>query len=130
MGPSRPVHQLGARERQILDALFRLEEGSVADVRAELPEPPSYSSVRTMIRLLESKGFLKHREQGAKYMYRPTQSARAASKSAVVHVLKTFFHGSPSAALAAILDVSSDKLTEHDLARMKQLIERAKQDGV
>jgi len=130
MGPSRPVHQLGARERQILDALFRLEEGSVADVRAELPDPPSYSSVRTMIRLLETKGFLKHRERGAKYIYRPTQSGQAASKSAVVHVLKTFFHGSPSAALAAILDVSSDRLTEEDLARMKQLIERAKRDGV
>ena len=125
MGPSRPVHQLGARERQILDALFRLEEGSVADVRGELPDPPSYSAVRTMIRLLESKGFLKHRGGGQVHLS-PHAIPRTASKSAVLHVLKTFFRGSATEALAAILNVSSDKLTDDDLARMKRLIEEAR----
>jgi len=129
MGPSPPTHQLGARERQILDAIFRLGEASVTDVRAQLPDPPSYSAVRTMIRLLESKGYLKHRAQGARYIYRPTQSRQTASKSAVLHMLKTFFRGSATDALAAILNVSSDKLTDEDLARMKQLIDQTRQAG-
>ncbi len=129
MRASRPVHQLGARERQILETIFRLQEASVADVRAELPDPPSYSSVRTMIRLLEKKGFLQHRALGAKYVYRPTQSLQAASKSALRHMLDTFFQGSPSDALAAILNVTSDKLTDQDLARMKAMIERARREG-
>jgi predicted transcriptional regulator len=123
------VHKLGARERQILDVIFHLGEASVADVLRLMPDPPSYSSVRTMIRLLETKGFLKHRARGAKYVYRPTQSLETASNVAVLHVLKTFFRGSATDALAAILNVSSDKLTDEDLARMKQLIERARQDG-
>jgi predicted transcriptional regulator len=128
MRSSRPVHQLGARERQILDAVFRLKEASVADVRAQLPDPPSYSSVRTMIRLLEKKGFLQHRALGAKYVYRPTQSLQAASKSALRHMLDTFFQGSPSDALAAMLNVTSDRLTDQDLARMKEMIERARRE--
>jgi predicted transcriptional regulator len=129
MRTRRPVHQLGARERQILETVFRLQEASVADVRAQLPDPPSYSSVRTMIRLLEKKGFLQHRPLGAKYVYRPTQSLQAASKSALRHMLDTFFQGSPSDALAAILNVTSDKLTDQDLARMKDMIERARREG-
>ena len=128
--PRLPSFQtLGARERQILDLIFHLGEASVGDVLTRMADPPSYSSVRTMIRLLESKGFLKHRVEGTKYVYRPTQSLQTASKSAVLHVLKTFFRGSASDALAAILNVSSDKLTEEDLARMKQLIEEARKDG-
>src|SRR5579863_5919904 len=125
-----PNHQLGARERQILDVIFHLGEASVGDVLQRLTDPPSYSSVRTMIRLLERKGLLKHRVEGAKYIYRPTQSRATASRSAVLHVLKTFFRGSASDALAAILDVSSDELTAKDLARMQQLIEQARQAGV
>jgi predicted transcriptional regulator len=129
MKNSRPVHQLGARERQILDVIFRLQEASVGDVLAELPDPPSYSSVRTMVRLLEKKGYLQHRADGAKYVYRPTQSMQAASKSALRHTLDTFFQGSPSDALAAILNVTSDRLTDEDLARMKDMIERARREG-
>ena len=128
MRSSRTVHQLGARERQILEVIFRLQEASVADVRALLPDPPSYSSVRTMVRLLEKKGYLQHRAQGPKYVYRPTQSLQAASKSALRHMLDTFFQGSPSDALAAILNVTSDKLTDQDLARMKEMIERARRE--
>lgn len=129
MGRLPPNHQLGARERQILDAIFHLGEASVGDVLERLPEPPSYSSVRTMIRLLERKRFLKHRVEGAKYIYRPAQSRATASKSALLHVLKTFFRGSATDALAAILNVSSDELTEDDLARMEQLIEQARKQG-
>lgn len=128
MRARRPVQKLGARERQILETVFRLQEASVAEVREALPDPPSYSSVRTMIRLLEKKGFLQHRALGAKYMYRPTQSLQAASKSALRHMLDTFFQGSPSDALAAILNVTSDRLTDQDLARMKDMIERARRE--
>ena len=71
---------LGRRERQIMDVVYRLGEASVGDVLKQLPDPPSYSSVRTMIRLLESKGFLKHRREGTKYVYRPTQSRETASR--------------------------------------------------
>lgn len=128
MRARRPVQKLGARERQILETVFRLQEASVAEVREALPDPPSYSSVRTMIRLLEKKGFLQHRALGAKYVYRPTQSLQAASKSALRHMLDTFFQGSPSDALAAILNVTSDRLTDQDLARMKDMIERARRE--
>lgn len=125
-----PNHQLGARERQILDVIFHLGEASVGDVLQRLPDPPSYSSVRTMMRLLERKRLLKHREEGTKYIYRPTQSRATASKSAMLHMLKTFFRGSATDALAAILNVSSDELTENDLARMHQLIEQARKEGM
>jgi predicted transcriptional regulator len=129
MGRTQPNNSLGARERQILDAIFRAGEASVGDVLRQLPDPPSYSAVRTMIRLLEKKGFLKHRVDGMKYVYRPTQSLGTASKSALRHVLKTYFRGSATDALAAILDVSSDELRDEDLARMAQLIEQARRRG-
>ena len=111
------AHDLGRRERQIMDVIYRLGEASVRDVLAELPDPPSYSAVRTMIRLLEEKGFLKHRRDGRRYAYRPTQSHEKASRSALRHVLTTFFEGSASAAAAAILDVSGE-LADEDLKRM------------
>jgi predicted transcriptional regulator len=127
--PRKPSsHQLAARERQIVDVVFRLGEASVGEVREQLSDPPSYSAVRTMIRHLETKGYLKHRVEGLKYIYRPTQSIETASKSAVVHVLRTFFRGSATDALAAILDVTSDQLTDDELARMKRLVEQARKD--
>ncbi len=86
--------ELGARERQIMDVLFAMGEASVGEVRDRLADPPSYSAVRTMIRLLESKGLLKHRQEGTKYIYRPTQSKASASKSALNHLVATFFGGS------------------------------------
>jgi predicted transcriptional regulator len=129
MGRTSPSHGLGARERQILDVIYRLGEASVGDVLGQLPDPPSYSSVRTMIRLLETKGVLRHRVHGTKYVYRPTQSRQTASKSALRHVLTTYFRGSAADALAAMLDVSSDELADEDLARMEQLIEQARKRG-
>lgn len=118
---------LGARERQIMDIVFGLEEASVGDVHQRLPDPPSYSSVRTMIRLLESKGLLQHRQQGLKYIYRPTQSKRVASKSAMKHVVQTFFGGSASEAVVALLE--SEKLSEGDLAQIEQIIQQARKEG-
>ena len=85
---------LGARERQILDAIYQLGEASVAEVLARLADPPSYSAVRTMIRALEAKGLLRHRQIGTRYVYRPTRLRESASRSALAHVMRTFFGGS------------------------------------
>ena len=123
---SEPV-PLGARERQIMDIVFGLGEASVGDVHQRLADPPSYSAVRTMIRLLESKGLLQHRQQGLKYIYRPTQSKRVASKSAMKHVVETFFGGSASEAVVALLE--SEKLSEGDLAQIEQIIQQARKEG-
>src|SRR3954469_15051278 len=129
MPKKHQANGLGARERQILDAIYQLGEASVADVLADLPDPPSYSAVRTMIRMLEKKGLLRHRQSGTKYVYRPTHSHESASRSALTHVLQTFFGGSATDAVAAILDVSASKLTPNDLERLEQLIEQARKEG-
>ena len=118
---------LGARERQIMDTIFALGEASVSDVHQKLQDPPSYSAVRTMIRLLESKGLLKHRQEGMKYVYRPIQSKESASKSALSHLIKTFFGGSPSDAMAALFE--TEKLTKKDLQNMEALIQEARKEG-
>ncbi len=129
MGKKRTQHDLGRRERQIMNVIYQLEEASVGDVLAQLPDPPSYSAVRTMIRLLESKGFLRHRREGTKYVYRPTQSRESASQSALKQLMKTFFAGSATDAVAAILDANSDELTEDDLERLERLIDKARKEG-
>lgn len=128
MGKKKSNRDLGARERQILGIVFELGEASVSDVVQKMPDPPSYSSVRTMIRLLESKGFLKQiRREGTKYIYKPTQSRNAASKSALRHVLRTFFSGSAPDAVAAILD--AENLSPNDLERIEELIDEARKEG-
>jgi BlaI family transcriptional regulator, penicillinase repressor len=119
--------ELGARERQIMDAIFALGEASVSDVQQKLADPPSYSAVRTMIRLLETKGLLKHRQEGTKYVYRPIQSKDSASKSALSHIVKTFFDGSPSDAVAALFE--TEKLTKNDLTQIETLIQQARKEG-
>lgn len=125
----KKTHELGRRERQILDVIFKLGEASVADVLEQLPDPPAYDSVRTMIRVLESKGLLRHRREGTKYVYRPTQSHKSASKSALSHLMNTFFRGSASDTVAAVFDLASDDLDEAELAQLERLIERARKEG-
>lgn len=120
---------LARRERQIMDVIHRLGEASVGEVLAEIPDPPSYSAVRTMIRHLEAKRLLKHRQDGKRYVYKATQSHDVASRSALRKVLDVFFAGSASDAVAAILDVSGDKLSPEDLKRMADLIQQARAEG-
>lgn len=122
-------HDLARRERQIMDAIHLLGEASVSEVLAHLADPPSYSAVRTMIRHLEAKRLLKHRQVGKRYVYKATQSREAASRSALGKLLKVFFAGSASDAFAAILDVSGDKLAPEDLDRMEKLIQKARLEG-
>jgi predicted transcriptional regulator len=120
---------LGARERQIMDAIHRLGEASVNEVRDQLPDPPSYSAVRTMIRLLEQKGWLRHRQEGVKYVYRSTQPLDRARKSALRHLLDTFFRGSTGDAVAALLDLSSEELTPEEFDRLTKLIDDARNEN-
>ncbi len=129
MGKKKPAGELGNRERQIMDAVFQLGEATVSQVRELLVDPPSYSSVRTMLRHLESKGLLRHREDGKRYVYRPTQRRDSARKSAVNRVLDTFFAGSAADAVASILGDNSKKLTEQDLDKIDKIIEQARKAG-
>jgi predicted transcriptional regulator len=112
-----------------MDTIHQLGEASVNDVLAQLPDPPSYSAVRTMMRLLEEKGFLKHRREGMKYVYRSTVAPDKARRSALQHLLKTFFAGSAGDAVAAVLDISGDKISPEELDRLARLIEDARKEG-
>ncbi|MCA9130876.1 MAG: BlaI/MecI/CopY family transcriptional regulator [Planctomycetales bacterium] len=127
MAKKKSATQLGARERQIMDVIYHLEEASVGEVHQRLPDRPSYSAVRTMIRLLESKGLLKHRQDGTKYVYRPTRSKTVASRSALRHLVNTFFGGSPSDTVTALFE--SEALTEQDLQHIQTLIDQARREG-
>ena len=129
MAKKKPVEALARRERQIMDVIHQLGEGTVSEVQEQLADPPSYSSVRTMIRLLESKGLLSHRQDGKRYVYKTTQSREAASRSALRKLMDVFFAGSATDAVAAILDVSSDTLEPGDLERMAKLIRQARTEG-
>jgi len=119
-------NQLGARERQIMDAVHQLGEGSVSDVRRKLADAPTYSTVRTMLRILETKGYLKHRRDGIKYVYRPTEAPETARRSALLHLLNTFFAGSAGDAIATILDLPTEKMTSEDYERLARQIEEAR----
>ena len=119
---------LSRRERQIMDIVYELNEASAKEIMAKLPEPPSYSAVRAMISKLENKGHLKHRESELKYVYSPTVDQNAAGKSAISRLLKTFFDGSASQAMNALIDLSGDKISKQELEELEILIEQAKQN--
>jgi len=120
---------LSRRERQIMDILYERGKASAADVRQAMPDAPSYSAVRAMLRVLEEKGHVRHQEQGLKYVYLPVVAATKARRSAVKHVMDTFFSGSPEQIVAALLDVSAARLTREELDRMAAMIEQAKREG-
>ena len=120
---------LSRRERQIMDILYRNGKASANDVRDAMDDAPSYSAVRAMLRVLEEKGHVRHQAEGLKYVYVPTVARDKAKRSAVKHMLETFFNGSPEQAVAALLDVASTRLTREELDRMAQLIEQAKKEG-
>jgi BlaI family transcriptional regulator, penicillinase repressor len=124
-----PLSQLGRRERQIMDVIFRLERASVAEVLAELPDAPSYSAVRGMLGLLEQKGYLQHEQDGPRYVYLPTADPEQAKRGALAHVVDTFFNGSMEAAVAAMLGEVRPTLSQEELDRLARLIEDARRDG-
>jgi BlaI family transcriptional regulator, penicillinase repressor len=117
------------RERQIMEILYQRGKASASEVREAMDDAPSYSAVRAMLRVLEDKGHVRHQEEGLKYVYVPVVARDKAKRSAVKHVLDTFFAGSPEQIVAALLDVSAAKLTREELDRMSEMIEKAKREG-
>jgi BlaI family transcriptional regulator, penicillinase repressor len=124
------VVHLSRRERQILDILYQHGRASAADVQQALPDPPSYSAVRAMLRILEDKGHIRHEQDGPRYVYRPTIARDNAKRSALRHILQTFFDGSAEQAISALLDESSSKLSGAELDRLARLIDQARNSGV
>ena len=120
---------LSRRERQIMDILYQRGKASASDVRESMEAAPGYSAVRAMLRVLEEKGHVKHQAEGMKYVYVPVVARDKAKRSAVKHVMETFFNGSAEQIVAALLDVSSTRLTREELDRMSEMIEQAKQEG-
>ena len=120
------VHKLSRRERQILGILFRLGPASVADVREALPDPPGYSSVRALLRILEEKGHARHIEEGGKYLYSPVETRQSAASSALRQVIDNFFAGSVEGVVATLLTEYEADLSEGEFERLAGLIERAK----
>jgi BlaI family penicillinase repressor len=119
---------LARRERQIMDILFRRGRATAAEVMAELPGDPSYSTVRTQLRVLEQKGHVRHETDGVRFVYMPAVARHAARKSALRHVVDTFFDGSPEKAVAALLGGDSTRLSPDQLQRISEMIEKARKE--
>jgi predicted transcriptional regulator len=124
-----PETHLSRRERQIMDVLHQRGRASAAEVQAALPDPPSYSAVRALLRILEEKGHLKHRRDGARYVYVPRVSQHTARRSALRRVVSTFFEGSVARTMAALLESGDTRLTEAELQKMEELINQARKEG-
>jgi BlaI family penicillinase repressor len=121
-----PAPQLSRREREIMDVLYRVTRATAAEVQEGMPEAPSYSAVRTMLRILEEKGHVRHEQDGPRYVYIPTVARDKAKRSALKHVVNTFFDGSASQVMAALIELSPRDMDEDELARIRQLIDKAK----
>ncbi|HMA40542.1 MAG TPA: BlaI/MecI/CopY family transcriptional regulator [Gemmatimonadales bacterium] len=121
--------QLSRRERQIMDVIYRLGRATAAEVHDALPDRPSYSTIRALLRVLETKGHLRHAEDGPRYVYSPTVPRERARESALRQVVTTFFDGSTEAAVAALLDLSAARLSDTELNRLAGLIAQAKKEG-
>ena len=120
---------LSRRERQIMDSVYRRGRATAAEVLEDLPDPPSYSAVRTMLRLLEEKGHLEHQQDGPRYVYLPMVPRENARKTALRHLVSTFFNGSAEQAMAALLELKDSELTEEQLDRIQRMIEDARTEG-
>jgi predicted transcriptional regulator len=120
---------LSRRERQIMDVIYARGSATAAEVEAALPDAPTYSAVRALLRILEEKGHLKHTMDGPRYVFAPVVPRNSARESALRGVVRTFFDGSPAGAVAALLDMSGDKLTPQDLDEISALLKRARKEG-
>src|SRR3954449_7993673 len=125
--PSQPAWS--RRERQIMDILYRRGRATANEVMADLPGDPSYSTVRTQLRVLEDKGHVRHEEEGLRYVYAPAVPRHAARKSALKHLVDTFFDGSAEQVVAAVLGGEASQLSDEDLDRISGLIEKARKEG-
>jgi predicted transcriptional regulator len=128
MGASTTT-QLSRRERQIMDVIYARGRATVAEVRELLPDPPTYSAVRALLRILEEKGHLRHEQEGPRYVFLPTVPAEKARESALRHLLRTFFDGSAEGAVAALLELEASELSEEEFDRLAERIEQARREG-
>lgn len=122
---SEKASQLSRRERQIMDIIYAKGEATASEVTAAMTDAPSYSAVRALLRILEEKGMLKHREDGKRYVFLPTQSVQKASRSALKNLVQTFFEGSVANAVAALVD-GREKISPEELERLESIIKQAK----
>ena len=125
----QPHLDLSRRERQIIDILYAQGRATAAEVQTALPDPPSYSAVRAMLRILEEKGHVRHEQDGPRYIYWPIVPRDAARRTELQHVLRTFFGGSTESAVAALLDLRQGELSADERRRLKQLIDDAAKEG-
>ena len=123
------LSNLGRRERQIMDILHRRGRATAAEVLADLSDPPSYSTVRAMLRLLEKKGYVQHAWDGPRHVHSPTGNPDQVRRSAARHLLQTFFGNSMESAVAAMLGASEDPLSDEELDRLAKVIEQARRKG-
>ena len=121
--------RLGSRERQIMEVVYRLGRATVAEVLAQLEDPPSYSAVRAMLRILEDKGHLKHSQDGPRYLYMPVVSGERARRSILQDVVRRLFDNSTEKAVAALLESSSDRMSDAELERLRRMIDSARRQG-
>jgi predicted transcriptional regulator len=119
---------LSRRERQIMDVLFARGRATGPEIQEGLPDKPNYSSVRTILRVLERKGYVRHAEEGLRYVYEPTVPREAASRSALQRIIRTFFDGSAKEAVAALLDPAAFDLSEEELKELARMVDRAKKE--
>ena len=129
MPASRAPALLTKRERQIVDVLYRLGRATAAEIMAAVPGAPTYSTIRTQLRVLETKGHVKHEEQGLRYVYMPTVPRHAARKSALKHLVETFFDGSSAKAVAALLGGEASRVSDADLDRIAEILKQARSDA-
>jgi predicted transcriptional regulator len=121
--------RLGSRERQIMEVVYRLSRATVAEVLAQIEDPPSYSAVRAMLRILEDKGHLKHVQDGPRYLYLPVVSGDRARRSILQDVVKRLFDNSTEKAVAALLESSSTRMSDAELERLQRLIDSSRRKG-
>jgi BlaI family transcriptional regulator, penicillinase repressor len=128
--PELPESQvLTRRERQVMDILHRRKEATVAEIMAELPDPPTYSAVRSVLRILSEKSLIRYKEDGPRYIYYPAQPTETAQEKALAHVVSTYFAGSPEQAVTALLRMSEVEMSDSDVQRLRDTIRRARQSG-
>jgi predicted transcriptional regulator len=123
---TNPHRDLSRRERQIMDTLYRRGRATAAEIREDMPDAPSYSAVRAMLRVLEEKGQVRHEEEALRYVFTPTASRALATKSALAHLVETFFEGSAERVVATLVE---SRLSREELDRLAKLIEEAKREG-
>ena len=123
------TNALSRRERQVMDILHRRTGATVAEIMADLPDPPTYSAVRSVLRILSEKALIKHREDGPRYIYYPAESTETAREDVLAHVVRTYFGDSPEQAVTALLRMSDVDLSDAEIKRLRNSIRRARQTG-